>query len=191
MKLLGADAHNDVNLLPRKVVRVRSAQKGSLITANIIAATMLIMILAVAVPERKITNLNKSISSKRADMLQGAHTLFAERTSLNKQIDAVSNQIGQINAILDSHHDTDWPGLLDDIGKAIPKTVCITNLSSGAGSGVLLKGLATSNEAVYRFVDKLKKSERIDSASIAGTKRDSDGTIRYEINCTLAPRKGK
>ena len=134
-----------MNLLPREVVRLRAAQKGALITANIAAAVLLIMILAVIVPDWKIKNLNKSISSKEVNLLQDSHTLFGKRASVNKQIDAVSNQIDQINAILDSHHDTDWPGLLNDIGKAIPKTACITNLSSGASSGISLKGLAMSN----------------------------------------------
>jgi len=192
MKLLDTDAHNlGVNLLPPEVVRLRAAQKGTLITANIAAAVLLFMILAILVPDWKIKNLNKSIGSKEVNLFQDAHTLFGKRASVNKQIDAVSNQINQINGILGSHRDTDWPGLLNDIGKAIPKTACITNLSSGADSAVLLKGLAMSNEAVYWFADRLNKSERINSASIAGTERDSKGLISYEINCTLAPEKGK
>ncbi len=192
MKLLDTDAHNlGVNLLPPEVVRLRAAQKGTLITANIVAAMLLIMILAVTGPDWKIKKLNESISCKKVNLLQDTHTLVGKRASVNKQIDAVSNQIDQINAILGSHHDTDWPSLLNDIGKAIPRTVCITNLSSGASSGMSLKGLAMSNEAVYRFADRLNKSERINSASIAGTERDSKGFISYEINCTLAPKKGK
>jgi Tfp pilus assembly protein PilN len=192
MKLLNTDTRNlGVNLLPPEVIRLRAAQKGALITANIAAAVLLFMILAILVPDWKIKNLNESIDHKKVNLLQDTRALFGKRASVNKQIDAVSNQIDQINAILDSHHDTDWPGLLNDIGKAIPKTACITNLSSGADSGMSLKGLAQSNEAVYWFVDRLNKSERINSASIAGTERNSKGFINYEISCTLAPGKGK
>lgn len=192
MKLLGADAHNlGVNLLPPEVARLRTAQKGTLITANILAAVLLIMILAVIVPEWKIKKLDESISSKKVNLFQNAHTLFGKRASVDKQIDALSKEIDQINAILDSRHDTNWPGVLNDIKKAIPKTARITNLSSGADSRVSMKGLAQSNETVYWFVDRLNKSERINSASIAGTKRDSSGFISYEINCTLFPMKGK
>lgn len=192
MKLLDADTHKlGVNLLPPEVARLRTTQKGTLITVNILAAVMLIMILAVIVPEWKIKKLNENISSKKVNLFQDARSLFGKRALVNKQIDAASKQIDQINAILDSHHDTDWPGLLNDIKKAIPKTACITNLSGGASSRVFLKGLAQSNETVYWFMDKLNKSERIDSASIAGTKRDSDGFISYEINCTLVPGRGK
>jgi Tfp pilus assembly protein PilN len=192
MRLLGTDTHNlGVNLLPPRVARLRTAQKGTLITANILAAVLLIMILAVVVPEWKIKKLNESISSKKVNLFQNAHALFEKQVSVNKQIDAVSKQVDQINAILDSHNNTDWPGLLNDIKKAIPKTACITNLSSGANSRVSLKGLAKSNETVYWFMDGLNKSERINSASITGTKRDSQGFISYEISCALAPEKGK
>jgi Tfp pilus assembly protein PilN len=152
---------------------------------------MLIMVLAVAVPERKITSLNESIDHKRVNLFQDTHALVKERASLDEQIGAINNQVNQINAVLDSRHDTDWPGLLNDVGKAIPKTVCMISLSSGADSVVLLKGLATSNEAVYEFVARLNKSERVNVASIAGTEKDSRGFISYEINCTPAPRKGK
>jgi hypothetical protein len=192
MKLLDTDTRNlGVNLLPPEVNRLRTTQKGALITANIAAAVLLFMILAILVPDWKIKNLNKSIGSKNVNLLQDSHTLFGKRASVNEQIAAVSNQINQINGILGSHRDTDWPGLLSDIGKAIPKTACITSLSSGASSGMFLKGLAMSNEAVYWFVDRLNKSERINSASIAETQRDSRGFISYEISCTMAPGKGK
>jgi Tfp pilus assembly protein PilN len=192
MKLLDTDARDlGVNLLPPKVARLRTAQKEALITANIVAAVLLVMILAILVPDWKIKKLNESISQKKGNLSQDTNILIKERASVNKQIDDVSNKLNQINGIFASRCDTDWPGLLRDVGKAIPKTVCITSLSSGADSRVFLKGLALSNEAVYWFVDRLNKSERINSASIAETKRDSKGFISYEISCMLAPRKGK
>jgi Tfp pilus assembly protein PilN len=192
MKLLDTNARNSgVNLLPPELVRLRAAQKGALITANIVAAVLLIMILAVTGPDWKIKKLDESISQKKGNLLQDTHTLIKERASVDKQIDAVSNKLNQINGILGSHRDTDWPGLLSDIGKVIPRTVCITRLSSGADSGMSLKGLAMSNEAIYWFVDRLNKSEHINLASIAETERDNKGFISYKISCTLAPRKGK
>lgn len=193
MKLLGTDTRNlGVNLLPAEVVRLRTAQKGSLVTANIIAAVLLIMILAVIWPTWKIKKLNESIDYKKAHLSQDTLTLVKERASVNKQTDVVSNKLNQINEILSSHRDTDWPGLLNDIGKLIPRTVCITSLSSGAGQGISLKGLALSNEAVYWLVDRLNnKSEHISSASITGTKRDNKGFINYEISCILAQGRGK
>lgn len=120
-----------------------------------------------------------------------ADTLVRERTSVNEKIDSIGNKLNQINEVLDSNSDTDWPKLLNDIGKGIPRTVCITSLSGVTNSGMSLKGLALSNEAVYLFADMLNKSEHINSATIAGTKKDKNGFISYEINCALTPKKGK
>ena len=192
MRLLDTNSHNlEVNLLPPEVARIRTAQKGALITANILAAVLLIMILAVIVPEWKIKKLDESISAKKINLFQDAQILFEKRVLVDKQVDDISKRVDQINAVFDSHSDTDWIGLLDDIRRAIPKTACITSLSGEVNSRVFLRGLAQSNETVYWFMDRLNKSERIKSASIAGTKRDSNGYISYEINCTLASGKGK
>ncbi|MBN1392526.1 MAG: pilus assembly protein PilM [Sedimentisphaerales bacterium] len=191
MKLLDTNARNSgVNLLPAETVRLRATQRESLVTANILAAVLLIMILAVSWPAWKIKKLNESINQKKALLLQDADTLVSERTSVNEKIDSVSGKLSQINEVLDSHSDTNWPKLLNDIGKGIPKTVCITSLSGVTNSGMSLKGLALSNEAVYLFADKLNKSEHISAASIAGTKKDKSGFISYEINCALTPKKG-
>lgn len=191
MKLLDTNARNlGVNLLPPEVVRLRATQKGALITANIVAAVLLIMVLAINGPTWKIKKINESISHKKPHLLQDMHTLVRERESVNKQINNVKTKLNQINEVLGSHRDTDWPALLNDIGKGIPRTACITSLSSGADSQMFLKGLALSNENVYSFVDMLNKSKHINSASIAGTERDNKGFIRYEISCTLAPKEG-
>jgi Tfp pilus assembly protein PilN len=192
MKLLGTNACSlGVNLLPPEVTRLRAARKGALITANIVAAVLLIMILVVNGQAWKIEKINESINRKEAHLLQDTHTLVKERVSVNEQINTMSNKLNRINKILGSHRDVDWPGLLNDIGKGIPKTACITSLSSGADSRMSLGGLALSNEAVYLFVDMLNKSEHIDSASIVKTGKDNKGFISYEISCTLFPRKGK
>jgi Tfp pilus assembly protein PilN len=192
MKLLGTNACSlGVNLLPPEVTRLRAAQKGALITANIVAAVLLIMLLVVNGQTWKIKKINESISHKEAHLLRDTHTLVKERVSVNEQINTMSNKLNRINKILGSHRDVDWPGLLNDVGKGIPRTACITSLSSGADSRMSLGGLALSNEAVYLFVDMLNKSEHIDSASIVKTGKDNKGFISYEINCTLFPRKGK
>ncbi len=190
MKLLDTNAHNlGVNLLPPELIRIRSAQRGALITANIAAAVLLIMILAIIVPDWKIKKLNQNINRKKVNLMQDVRTLTEKRASVNKKINAVTNQINQLNDILGSHHDINWPSLLSDIGKAIPRTVSLTALSNGANSVVLLKGLAASNEAVYWFMDRLNKSERINTASITQTERNKQGLINYEIRCTLTQVK--
>ena len=192
MKLLNTKTRNlGVNLLPPELARLRVIKKEALITANIAAAVLLIMILAINGPFRKIKSLNESIGHKKANLLQDTRTLVQERICVDEKINTISNKINQINRILGSHYDTDWPMLLNDTGKGIPKTVLITSLSSKANCGMSLEGLALSNEDVYLFVDKLNKSKYIDSASIVETEKSlsNNGLVSYEINCSLTTRK--
>ncbi|MDD5328000.1 MAG: pilus assembly protein PilM [Phycisphaerae bacterium] len=192
MKLLETDAHNlGVNLLPQQVVRLRTVRKGALITANIVAALLLIMALAVNGPTWKIKKLNESINYKKTHLLQNTYALLRERALVNKQINTVSNKLAQVNKVTVARCDTDLAGILNDIGKRIPKTVCMTSLFSRAGSGISLKGLALSSEDVYLFVEMLNKSEYIKSASIAETKRDKKDFVGYEIGCTPVTEKGE
>ncbi len=193
MKLLDASVCNlGVNLLPPETIRLRATQKRALITANIIAAVLLLMILVVSGPIWKIKKLNESIEDKKAHLSQSTHSLVEKRESVDEQISTISDKLNRINKILDSHRDAYWPGLLSDIAKKRPKTVCITSLSSGPDYQMSLKGLAISNEDVYLFVDVLNKSEHIDSAVIFETKKDSgnNGLVSYEIRCSLTARKG-
>jgi len=191
MKLLDTDTHNlGLNLLPPEVVRLRTVRKGSLITANIMAVMVLIMILAVNGPSWKLKGLSGNIEYKNTSLLQDTCALVREQTSVNKQISAVNGELTQINDVLSSNRNTGFAGLLSDIGKGIPRNICITSLSSGAKYGMSLKGLAISNEAVYSFVDILNNSEHINSASVAEIKRDNKGLLSYEINCVLATEKG-
>jgi len=110
---------------------------------------------------------------------------------LTEKIKTTKNKLKQIDKILDSHNNTDWPRLLKEIARGTPKTICITNLSSKASSGISLQGLALSNKDVYLFVDTLNKSKYIDSASIVETEKDlrKNGFINYEISCSLPARK--
>ncbi len=194
MKLLDTNTRDlGVNLLPPEVTRLRATQKGALTTANIVAAVLLVMILAINGPAWKIKKLNESINRKKARLFRDTPTLVSERISVNEQINTLNNKFNQINRILDSRLDVDWPGLLSDIGKGTPKTICITSLSSRDDSEMFLQGLAISNEAVYLFVDKLNKSGHIDLASIVETVKDNNknGLVTYEINCSLASQKGR
>lgn len=192
MKLLDKKAANlGVNLLPAERVRLKAAQRRVLITANIIAVILLIMILAVNGPTWKIKKLHKSIDHKRASLLQDMQTLVEKRVLEDEQISTITQKLNKIEKVLGSRHEVYWPALLSDIARRTPKTVCITGFSSGAGSSMFLEGLAISNEAVYLFVDMLNESGYIESASIFETEKDDskNGLVRYEIGCSLAERR--
>jgi Tfp pilus assembly protein PilN len=156
------------------------------------AAILLLMMLAVGGSIWKLDKTNQDINRKKSRMLQDTRSLVQKRKSVGEQVKTVSARLDRINEILESRCDINWPGLLSDIAKTRPKTVCVTSLSNRTGSQMSLKGLAVSNEDVYLFVDRLSKSEHIRSASIFETKKDKDnnGLVSYEIRCDLTTRKG-
>jgi Tfp pilus assembly protein PilN len=193
MKLLDTNAFNlGVNLLPEETVRIRATRKMALVTANIIAALLLTAMLAVAVSIWKVRQINKNVDQKKTCLLQETRALFEESKVLDEQIKNINNKLKGISKISNSQKEIYWPDLLKYVAKTRPKTICITSITSGKGSQVTLKGLAVSNEDVYLFTEKLKKSELIDSASIYETnKNDKDNRfINYEIRCLPAPTKG-
>lgn len=195
MRFLATNGKNlRVNLLPPGTVEIRSAKKDALITANIVAGVLSVMILAAGGLILATKKLDKNIAHKKqTQSLQDIKSLFKEQEWLDGRIKLLSDRANQLNDIFRSRGDVDWLGLLNDIRMATPKTVQITNLFSKDSSTMSLEGLALSYEAVRLFVDMLAISEHIDSASLNETGKDNKnvGLIRYKINCALTTRKGR
>jgi len=195
MKLLDASGSSlRLNLLPPEAAEVKSFKKHAIITGNIIAAVLLVMVLAIGALMLKVEKVNVNIArKKKQESLQDISALLKEEQSLDRRIKQLSEGPGRLNEILSSRHDGDWLGLLNDIKIRIPKTVRVTNLFSKDGSRMLLEGLALSYESVHLFVNTLDKSEQLDSASLIETEKDEeeDGLVRYAISCSLIPKERK
>jgi len=177
-----------VNLLPPEAAEVKAVKKHALITANIVAAVLLLMILVSGVLALVIKSVNENIAyKKQAHLLKGTNTLLRKQESIEKQIVQLSGAPGRLNSILSLSHDVDWVRILDDVKGATPKTVQITNLSSKDSSSMRLEGLAVSYEAVRLFVDMLDNSKNIESASLINAEKRSAGDrlVGYSINCFL------
>jgi len=193
MKLLGTnDSNLRINLLPPEAGEVKALRKEALITANIAASLLLLMILAVGGLSVMTKKVNKRIiHKKQAQPLQDTNALLREQKLVEKQIKQLSGGPGQLNDILSLRHDVDWAHLLNDIRSATPKTARITELVSKGNSRMSLEGLALSYESVRLFVDMLNKSEHIVLASLVEAEKDSEegGLVRYAINCSMTPRE--
>ncbi len=191
MKLLVPNEPNfRVNLLPPEATDVKAFKRHALITANIVAAVIFGMVIAVAVLGLSAKNLNAEIDrQKKENSLLDLKMLFKEEKMLSSRLKQLSGEPGRLNEILDSRGDFDWPGLLNDIKKGTPKTVGITNMFSKGDSTVSLEGIGLSYEAIRWFVNALGESEYIAAASLIETEKDDErgGLIRYTINCLRKP----
>ena len=195
MKLLDTNGTNlRINLLPVEAAEVKAARKDALITANIIAAAILVMILAVGALALMTKKVNKNIIHKKQTLpLHSMHTLLRDSELIDRQIKQLSDAPDQLTGLLSSRRDMDWVRLLGDLSSGTPKTVRITNLFSKDNSKIRLEGLAMSYEAVRLFVDMLDKSDYIYSASLIDAEKDNegDGLVRYVINCSLTLQRRK
>ncbi|MHC4644883.1 MAG: pilus assembly protein PilM [Planctomycetota bacterium] len=192
LRLLDADGGNlKVNLAPPESTEVRSVKKHLLVTANIIAALLLVMILAAGVVGLATDRVNQRITEKKQTVLsRTTYTLLREQESLERQVKQLADRPERLNNILGSRISVNWAGILADIGHRTPETLRITWLQSKKDSGLYLEGVSLSYEAVRLFVSLLNESDYLESATANQAKKDDalDGMVRYSINCSLTRR---
>ncbi|MEJ2704490.1 MAG: PilN domain-containing protein [Sedimentisphaerales bacterium] len=195
MRLLNIDGHNlKINLLPPESADIKSAKRHFLITSNIIAVILLLMIFAavgIGMLAQKIEQ--KTTLRKQTELSQDTYVLLREQESLDKQIKQLSDRPARLKSILDSRYSADWAGILEDVKNLTPKTVRITRLYSDDNTNMLLNGVALSYEVVHLFVKMLDQSDHISSASLKETIREekTGGLVKYVINCSLIRDEGQ
>jgi Tfp pilus assembly protein PilN len=193
MRLLNINEHNlKINLLPPESAEVRSTKKHFLITSNIIAAILLLMILIGVGVGVLAHNVNEEVVlKKQTELSQDTYDLLREQEFLDKQIEQLSGGPTRLKSILDSHYSRDWCAILEDVRNRTPQTVRITQLLSNDNENMYLGGLALSYETVHLFVKMLNESDYIRSASLNETEREetTEGLVKYVITCSLTQDK--
>ena len=181
-----------INLVPPESAEVRVVKKQLFVTAAIVAALPLFMVLGGTSMSLTANNVKGDIvQKKQADLSQDTYTLLKEQELLDKQIKQISNIPAQLSSILGSRPSINWANILEDVRKLTPKTIRIINLYSRDSSGMSLEGMAISYETIHLFVKMLNDSDYISSASLAeATKEDkANGFIMYTIDCALKLEK--
>ncbi len=191
MKLL-ASTNDDlnINLVSSESILAKSREKKTLVIANIAAALIVIMILSIMFFNTKIAKVKADIY-KSNENLPGDDTKFmlAEQTSLEKEIEQVSGKLEHITHAVNTDSVSEWGKILQDIGSAIPGNTRLSSIQ-GADSGILLNGQALTYDAIYLFVDSLKKCKNIESASVVSTTNNgqSNRLVNYSIRCVLTQK---
>lgn len=185
------DSSLRINLLPPESADVKSVKKHFLITANIIAAVLILMIFAAGALSLMANKVSRSIIHKRqTELSQDTYILLREQESLDRQIELLSERPTRLKSILVSRYSLDWAGILEDIRSRTPTAVRITNLYNNGDTEMHLEGLALSYEMARLFVRMLNESDYISSASLNMRREEkTGGLVMYRINCSLSPRK--
>ena len=180
-----------INLLPPESAEVKSVKKHFLITANIIAAVLILMIFSAGGLSLMANKVNQNITHKKqTELSQDTYILLREQESLDRQIGLLSERPARLKSILDSRYSLDWAGILEDVRSRTPGAVRITNLYNKGNTEMHLEGLALSYEAVRLFVKMLNESDYISSASLNMRREEkAGGLVMYTINCSLTREK--
>jgi len=193
--LLEEEATPGVSLLPPEALRARSARRSILLTANALAAFMVVVILIVGGLRLMTKRAIRDIAALRqAELKQGQMTLSAAARQLayiKQRSELLIEEMASLRRIPASHVDVPWTELLSDIKGATPEVLCVTQLRVNVTSDLLLEGLSHSYEAVHLFVEMLNRSEHISKATILETARDTATSelVRYTIRCAAIPRR--
>jgi len=182
-----------INLMPPESADVKAVKKYALITANIAAAVLIVMILAVGVLSAILNKTNETIVRlKQEEPVMGTKALWVEQQKISKQAEELREKLNKINEILHSEHCGDWHVILEDIRRRTPQSLWITNLSGEDSSKIVIKGRSTSYEAVHLFVDMLGESEYMASAALVEAEKDEsvEGLVSYWIDCSLTTFEG-
>lgn len=182
-----------INLLPAEAAELRHVKKHALITANIVAAVLIIMVLAVGVLSYKLKSADEQVEPEQQKQLSEAtQALLSQERIISEQVEHLSAKLDEIKQILPSGRTVDWSEVLNDIRKSTPEVLCITDLISNDNLTLMMRGQSRSYEAVYLFVDMLGKSALIDSAELISTEKDdrTGGLLSYSITCSLTGSEG-
>lgn len=181
-----------INLVPPESAEVRAVKKQLFMTAAIVAALPLFMVLAGTGLSLRANNVKQDIAQKKqTDLSEETYALLKEQELLDRQIRQLSEIPARLSSILGSRLSVDWAKILEDVRKLTPKTVRIVNLYNRDTSEMYLEGMAISYEAIHLFVKMLNNSNYISSASLAGTTKEDEanGFIMYTIDCVLKLEK--
>ena len=183
-----------LNLMPPQIVQIREAKRDVLVAATVVAAMLLLMVLAVAVPAYMIKKISGNTAGKVARVsVRNTDKIVEKNQYLDARLQALSDRLDSIAKISASHNDVNWVQLFISIRNATPASVRIVSLSCPDGQRIQIEGLALSNDAVNLFVSSLEKSPDISTVTLLeSSKQDGQkGFINYQISCKLGVKKGK
>jgi Tfp pilus assembly protein PilN len=183
-----------INLLPKAVAEARSLSRHLLLTANIGVLIFLGVFVTAQLLSRTTRAMDRRIGETRlSEQFYAAPALIAEDRFLDREISRLRQHLEPLRKVIGGEHRADWPSILNTVRQAIPADVSITQLQSGDGRTLSLKGTTSSCPAAETFVRNLDGQEPFESISLARVQRPQNNSDRleYQIDCVLKAKGGK
>ena len=182
-----------IDLMPAEVKERKVSKRLMLLTANVAAGILLLMLIIAGVVRIKLAKIVRPApDSQHVNPITNMESLLKRNNLIGAKITELSTKRAKISEIFEGDNTNNWAGILDDIRYKTPVTLCITRLSCPRALSLEIDGQSLSYRSVHLFADLLKQSEFIKSATVAATNRNNrvEGLIAYSINCRLADNRG-
>ncbi|MGA2071596.1 MAG: pilus assembly protein PilM [Sedimentisphaerales bacterium] len=183
-----------LNLMPPQIRQIKEAMRDTMVATVVVAAMLLLMVLATAMPAYMLKKISGSTAGKAARVsIRNTDKMVEKNQHLDGKLQALSDRLGSIAKISASHSDVNWVQLFINVRNATPASVRIVSLSCPDGHRIQIEGLALSSDAVNLFVSSLEKSPGISTVMLLeSSKQDGqNGFINYQISCRMGVKKGK
>jgi len=182
-----------IDLMPAEVKEIKVSKRLMLLTANVAAGILLLMLIIAGVVRIKLAKIDRpGPDLQQVNPVTNMELLLKRSNLIDAKIAELSTKRTKISEFFEGDNTSNWAGILDDIRYKTPVTLCITRLSCPRASSLEIDGQSLSYRAVHLFADLLGQSEFIKSATVAATNRNRrvEGLIAYSIKCCLADNKG-
>jgi Tfp pilus assembly protein PilN len=180
----------DIQLMPSEAKDVRATKKFLLVTANIAAASILIIFLVGAFVRVQLGRTQSALADSKLDPSTNIEMLLDKQKSINSQIALLSEKSAKINEIFEDQPNIQWDQIMREIQQKIPQAICLNRLTSSDDVNLILKGNATSFRAIHVFNRLLTQSKFFASATVTKTNKDNnEGLINFSILAVLENKR--
>ena len=182
----------NIDMMPPTAEEAKVNKKLVLLTANLAAVVVLVMLLATGIVNYRLGKAQAFMAQRASDDSgDNIENLLDRQRAVNEQIASLSGQRSGMGMIYDSDSTGKWADILDDIRKKTPKTLDIRRMRSDGGSNLEMRGSSLKFKSIYQFAELLGESEFIASAAVAETNKDNhvQNIVSYVIKCELVNKE--
>ncbi|MHC5060840.1 MAG: pilus assembly protein PilM [Planctomycetota bacterium] len=177
-----------IDLLPPEIKEKKIAKQLVLVTANIAAVILLVMLVSAGIVRVRLNHIQgPSLQLQQNDPAENMESLVAQKKSADTRIEELSLKKVNIDELFKGNNIIDWGRVLDDIRHKTPADLYLTRLSCTKGLSLAIEGQSLSYSSAHLFAETLSQSEFFKAATVTGTNKNrrDEGLITYSINCEL------
>lgn len=180
--------HVNINMIPPTAEEAKVNKKLVLLTANLAAVVVLVMLLATGIVNYRLGKAQAFMAQRTSDDSgNNIESLLDRQRAVNEQIADLSGQRSGMGMVYDTDSTDKWADILDDIRKRTPKALDIRQMRSNGNLNLEMRGSSLKFKSIYQFAELLGESEFIALASVAETNKDNhvQNVVSYVIKCEL------